>query len=91
MKHALNTFDSQSRRQFVERCAATALGLSVVPMQTSVANEPGTEKPRGSGFGQAQRVIVLQLQGGLSHIDSFDYKYLKIINLQRLQKFNNRC
>jgi len=74
MNHPLDTFDSQSRRKFVERCAATALGLSVVPTEPLAATEPVEKQGRGPGFGQAQRVIVLQLLGGLSHIDSFDPK-----------------
>jgi len=74
MRHPLNQFDEPNRRQFVERCAATAFGLSVVPTASLQADDLKRTEARGNGFGQAKRVIVLQLLGGLSQIDSFDPK-----------------
>jgi len=58
-----------ARRQFIERCAYGAFGLSVLPDLTAVT--PGTG---GNGFGKAKRIIFLQVQGGMSHIDTFDPK-----------------
>ena len=71
--------DPQDRRTFVERCARYAFGLSVLPLfggrafaaETAAAY---TCAARGAGFGKAKHVIFLELQGGLSHIDSFDPK-----------------
>ncbi|MEK0450755.1 MAG: hypothetical protein RL088_3023 [Verrucomicrobiota bacterium] len=63
--------DPLDRRSFVERCARTAFGLSIMPFFTgSAAAEPA----RGAGFGKAKRIIMIHLDGGLSHIDSFDPK-----------------
>ncbi len=62
-----------NRRVFVERIAQSAFGVSLLPFvsgQTSNA----TETLRSPGFGKAKAVIMLQLSGGLSQIDSFDPK-----------------
>jgi len=61
--------DPLDRRTFVQRCAQLAFGLTVLPPILSRAATPA-----GPGFGKAKRIIFLQLQGGLSHIDSFDPK-----------------
>ena len=58
-----------ARRQFIERCAFGAFGLSVLPDLTAVSPDTG-----GNGFGKAKRIIFLQVQGGMSHIDTFDPK-----------------
>ena len=67
-------FDSlrhpQDRRTFVERCARYAFGLTVLPLFGGHAFAAA----RPASFGRAKRVIFLELQGGLSHIDSFDPK-----------------
>ena len=70
--------DCQSRRAFVEGCARAAFGLTVLPFlggrtwaAGSVAAATAT---RGAGFGKAKHIIILNLEGGLSHIDSFDPK-----------------
>jgi uncharacterized protein (DUF1501 family) len=63
--------DPLDRRTFVERCASLAFGLTVLPALDSRA---ATAAAKGPGFGKAKRIIFLQLQGGLSHIDSFDPK-----------------
>jgi hypothetical protein len=72
----MNTFfrDELSRRAFVERLAKTSLGLSILPFLpgSSKAAEPAAA--RGPGFGSAKAVIMLQLNGGMSHIDTFDPK-----------------
>lgn len=75
--------DPIERRTFVERCARYAFGLTVLPIfagrafaaadKASVASAI-TSAARGAGFGKAKHVIFLELQGGLSHIDSFDPK-----------------
>lgn len=68
-----------SRRDFVERCALAAFGLAVLPMAGALGLESSgvgaaLANATGPGFGKAKRVIVLNLEGGLSHIDSFDPK-----------------
>lgn len=73
MTDPLQKFDSATRRQFVQRMAATAFGVSVLSTDHLFADE----KPiptSGPGFGSAKRVIVLQLDGGMSQIDTFDPK-----------------
>jgi hypothetical protein len=60
--------DEPSRRTFIERCALSAFGLTVLPHANAAANASGP------GFGKAKRIIVLQLRGGVSHIDTFDPK-----------------
>ncbi len=61
--------DPLDRRTFVERCARFAFGLTVLPALGARAHAAP-----GPGYGKAKRIIFLQLQGGLSHIDSFDPK-----------------
>ncbi|MEK6234571.1 MAG: DUF1501 domain-containing protein [Planctomycetales bacterium] len=74
MQHPLNALDAPTRREFVQRCAAAALGLNIGPVASLLADDAQPTINPGSGFGKAKRVIVLQLNGGLSHIDSFDPK-----------------
>ena len=72
MKHLLNSLDTFTRRKFVERCAATSFGLSV--LQAAPLAASGSVDQKSAAFGKAKRVIWLMLSGGLSHIDSFDPK-----------------
>ncbi len=72
MKQLLNSLDVQTRRQFVERCAATSFGLSILPASQLATAKPTGQKP--AVFGKAKSVIWLMLNGGLSHIDSLDPK-----------------
>ena len=76
----MNSFplqNPQDRRTFIEHCARTAFGVSLMPWLNNTAGAApvaaGSSAGR-PGFGKAQRVIVLFLDGGLSHIDSFDPK-----------------
>jgi len=71
--------DPVERRTFIERCARYAFGLTVLPplfghLQAAEQTASAGLPTRGPGFGKAKRVIFLELQGGLSHIDSFDPK-----------------
>lgn len=80
MKSDLLRLDEISRRSFVERMARAAFGISLLPFlpgenlfaADAIAVAPATA--RGPGFGKAKAVIMLQLSGGLSQIDSFDPK-----------------
>ena len=73
MKQLLNSLTPPTRRQFVERCAASAFGLSIIPGSALLADET-TNAQRPAAFGKARSVIWLMLSGGLSHIDSLDPK-----------------
>ncbi len=66
--------DPQDRRTFVERCARYAFGLSVLPLFGGRDLAAATAPARTAAFGKAKHVIFLELQGGLSHIDTFDPK-----------------
>ena len=72
MKQLLNSLDTLTRQQFVQRCVATSFGLSILPAGQFVAAEFPGQKP--AAFGKAKSVIWLMLAGGLSHIDSLDPK-----------------
>ena len=73
MKQILNSLDTPTRREFVERCAAKSFGLSILPATQLIAADPADDQTP-AGFGKAKRVIWLMLSGGLSHIDSLDPK-----------------
>lgn len=80
MKSDLHRLSEISRRSFVERMAQAAFGISLLPFlpgENLFAAEEVAATPsaaRGPGFGKAKAVIMLQLSGGLSQIDSFDPK-----------------
>ena len=80
MKSELFRLDEISRRSFVERVAQTAFGLTVLPflpsqsLRAAESQAAASASPGGPGFGKAKAVIMLQLAGGLSQIDSFDPK-----------------
>jgi hypothetical protein len=77
MKSDLLRLSEISRRSFVERMARAAFGISLLPHLPGgklSAAEAGPSPARGPGFGKAKAVIMLQLSGGLSQIDSFDPK-----------------
>jgi hypothetical protein len=80
MKSDLLRLNEVSRRTFVERMARTAFGLTLLPfipgqkVSAVEAQSPAPAVSGGPGFGKAKAVIMLQLAGGLSHIDSFDPK-----------------
>ncbi|MEO5917560.1 MAG: DUF1501 domain-containing protein [Luteolibacter sp.] len=80
MKSDLYRLNEVSRRAFVERLAQAAFGISLLPFIPGgklFAEESASPAPvtsGGPGFGRAKAVIMLQLSGGLSQIDSFDPK-----------------
>lgn len=77
MKSDHTKLNELTRRMFVERMAKSAFGLSLLPCLSpqsfaeEAAQATGQAKP---GFGKAKAVIMLQLSGGMSQIDSFDPK-----------------
>jgi hypothetical protein len=87
MKDPLSSLAPESRRLFLQRCAHTALGVSILPafpagalaatgtpQQPNHPNAASVPAANGPGFGSAKRIIFLQLRGGMSHIDTFDPK-----------------
>ena len=77
MKSSLLRLDSLSRRSFVEKIAKSAFGLSILPFlpgDNLRAEGKAGEVKRSAGFGSAKSVILLNLVGGMSHIDTFDPK-----------------
>lgn len=80
MKSDFIKLNELSRRTFVERVAQAAFGLTLLPFVPNGslrAEDVATAPPAAGGspgFGKAKAVIMLQLAGGLSQIDSFDPK-----------------
>lgn len=71
-----STCDGFSRREFLRVGGAGMFGLTLgdIFRLQALANEtPDASKPK-NGWGQAQSVILLFLQGGPSHIDIWDPK-----------------
>lgn len=66
MKKEVNQLDSLSRRQFAERTATAALGLSLLPTMDQAIAETST--------GKAKHVIYIYMAGGMTHLDTFDPK-----------------
>jgi hypothetical protein len=70
----LKRSDELSRRLFLERAAATCLGVTLGPKLLLGADE---KKPafdsKGKG-GKAKNVIYLMMAGAMSHLDTFDLK-----------------
>ena len=77
MKTELNRLNDVSRREFMLRTAKTALGVSLLPVGSSLvraAGTAGTTGPGTPGFGKAKHVIFLWMNGGMTHIDTWDPK-----------------
>ena len=78
MKDPLHSLAPESRRLFLQRCARTALGVSILPaLRAGALAGDVNAQPSGTGgagFGSAKRIIFLQLRGGMSHLDTFDPK-----------------
>lgn len=67
MKDQLMKLDPLSRRQFVERTAKTALGVSILPYLAG-------NTVRAAGGGKAEHCIFFYMSGGMTHMDTFDPK-----------------
>ena len=66
MKHALNSLDPLSRRQFAQRLARAAMGVSLLPMADQVMGQ--------AVGGKAKHIIYMYMAGGMTHLDTFDPK-----------------
>ena len=77
MKTELNKLNTVARREFVLRTAQTALGVSLLPSMLDSARAVETASKTGvgtPGFGKAKKVIFLWMNGGMTHIDTWDPK-----------------
>ena len=72
MTNPMLALDSETRRQFMLKTAKAALGVSVLSHSDQL-RAAATACPPGKG-GKAKAVIYLYMQGGMSHIDTFDPK-----------------
>ena len=70
MKHPLTQLDPLTRRTFIEKTAKTALGVSLL---SGVFGHQKLAKAN-VGPGKAKHVIYLFMDGGISHLDTFDPK-----------------
>lgn len=68
LKDNLNKLDELSRRQFVARTAKTALGVSVLPVAGA------SSRVLAAGGGKAEHCIFFYMNGGMTHMDTFDPK-----------------
>lgn len=69
MKSFYQTFNELSRRDFLLKASYSYLGVSLAPLAAD--NIPKTPT---SFKGKAKNVIFLNMQGGMSHLDTFDLK-----------------
>lgn len=77
MKTELLRLNDHSRRQFMLTTAKTALGVSLLPgiaSKMSAAEGASVSGPGTAGFGKAKHVIFLWMNGGMTHLDTFDPK-----------------
>src|SRR5689334_180141 len=73
-----NNFDfPTSRREFLRKagCGFGAVALSAL-LQSSASGATSAAPSRPRGGGKAKNVIFLFMEGGPSHLDTFDYKPL---------------
>ncbi len=70
--NSLNRADEITRRHFMSRAARAYLGVNLFPMLGSTI---ATAAPAGAAPGaKAKHVIYLFMNGGMSHLDTFDPK-----------------
>lgn len=63
-----------ARRDFIMKTAQTALGVTVLPSLNLRAAGGATTGAGTPGFGKAKNVIFLWMNGGMTHIDTWDPK-----------------
>ncbi|MEQ1748642.1 MAG: DUF1501 domain-containing protein [Prosthecobacter sp.] len=79
MKSEFLRLSDANRRDFMLRTAKSVLGVSLLPgmsakMAAAEAEAVSRSGPGTAGFGKAKHVIYLWMNGGMSHIDTFDPK-----------------
>ena len=69
MREYLLKLSGLDRRQFIEYAAKSVLGVSIFPaLERALAAAPATKA------GKATRLIYLFMNGGMTHLDTFDLK-----------------
>lgn len=71
MKQELNLSNDISRRDFVNKLAWGCLGVSSIASLEATQSIP---EAKGKNYGKAKNVIYIFLNGGASHLDTWDYK-----------------
>ncbi len=74
MKNLLNQSSEQTRRRFVTNAASTFLGVGLTPMFSSRVMGAGENASQLHQIQTAKRVIYLYMNGGMTHLDTFDLK-----------------
>ncbi len=74
MKNELNKLTPMARRDFMMRTAQAALGVTVMPALNLRAAGGAVTGAGTPGFGKAKHVIFLWMNGGMTHIDTWDPK-----------------
>lgn len=69
MRNPLNSLDCPGRREFVERTAKAAFGLSLLPFTDNLLAQNAL--PGGK---TAKHIIYMFMSGGMTHLDTFDPK-----------------
>ena len=72
MKDLLRQLDDSSRREFIRYAARAFLGVSLVPIGGAATALAAPGETRGKA--KAKSIIYLFMQGGMSHVDTFDTK-----------------
>jgi len=75
MRELMSKLSGGDRRRFLEYTAKSMLGVSVLPMvsRAVAAADPAAPALTGLG-GKAKRLIYLFMNGGMTHLDTFDLK-----------------
>lgn len=68
MRDFISQLDGLDRRHFMEMAAKSAFGVSLLPMLGNAVQAAPT------GGGKAKRLIYLYMNGGMTHLDTFDLK-----------------
>lgn len=71
MRDLVSKLDAMDRRGFLEYAAKAALGVSILPGlgRAVAAQDSGLAK-----LGKAKRLVYLFMNGGMTHLDTFDLK-----------------
>lgn len=72
MEHLLRQLDQTSRRDFITYAARAFLGVNLMPIGGAATALAVSADARASA--KAKSIIYLFMQGGMSHIDTFDTK-----------------
>jgi hypothetical protein len=73
MTHKLLLQDELTRRSWIARAASAFLGVGFLPRFSAAVDQANESAPRRTG-GTAKNVIYLYMDGGMSHVDTWDPK-----------------